>query len=124
MSFWSNYSEPDNNALWYLEVEGFPYCCGIDVICGFPDGLSVPTSSERNNIEKYLRKVIKNSKKRGMLHLTLNHYQNQHFGMLVKSCGFKMKHSFYNPNSHNRCHFYTLAINQPKGVKKKVKRKF
>lgn len=109
---------------WSLEVDCFPNCCGVDVICGFPEQIENLNKITIKDIEKEIRSIIKRSNKRGILQITLNSLQNRQLGKLVKEFGFKVKHSFYNPNTSNRVYLYTLVINQPKKVVKKVKKKF
>lgn len=106
---------------WELNVDEYPYCCGIHIICDFPDGNIEVTKEIRNDIEKEL--AYRTSKRKdscGVFHITLNSQQNKEFGNLIKEYGFKMKQRFYNPNSQNFVYFYTCTNLPPKKRAKKI----
>ncbi len=117
-----------------LKYSEYPDCCGIDVLCNFPlnsedddwNYWSELSVEERETLKKGILQDLKDSIKdqgQGMLQVVLNSWQNRKFGALVRQSGYKLKTSFLNPNSGNKCYFYLRLINQPsKG--KKVKKVF
>lgn len=120
-----NYNDDeDEDEFWELSQEEYPFCCGIDIICCFPESEYQLTKKIKDQLKDQIKEMTGKNRHQGIIQITLNAWQNRRFGSLVRDCGFKLTKSFDNPNSHNRCYFYTKMINQKKPIKKKVARKF
>lgn len=128
---------------WNLDVEEYPDCCGVVVICNFPheeeyfdeapyngddEGnyrrLSMQQKQElKEVITKDIKQKIDHWFNKGMFQIILNNWQNRRFGGVVKSLGFKMKQTLINPNTDNKLFYYHLITRQP-NKKSNLKRKF
>lgn len=129
---------------WSLDCNEYDDCCGINVIFGFPqrnenfteadydydddDGnWHKLSATQRQELKDIIKKGVNDKVKffynKGMFQIILNNWQNRRFGSVVKSCGFKMKQSFVNPNTDNKLFFYFLLCRQPT-KKSTLKRKF
>lgn len=108
-----------------LDVSSYPGCCGIRVINSFPDYYD---DSDLKLFLKGLTEEIKecvtdDSRDLGQYQIVINDEQRKLCNQSILNAGFKQIKSFKNPDTGNILFLYTKEVNQPKKVKKVVKKK-
>ena len=101
-----------------MYLENYGNCCGMRILQEFPS---------YGNKTRFLNELIRISSQGetyGQIQCVLGYNQNKFCSTGLKEVGFKLLRRFYNPNTGNTLYSYYLIINQPKKIKKKIKRLF
>lgn len=69
----------------YLQRDDFPFCCGADVICEWPE--HTPNPTELKAVEESFKKKMAGPN--SLMFIILTQHQKKHFEPMIKEAGFR-----------------------------------